>query len=209
MTAARLVSNPAEGHGLTQRITDPLFHSLANDEDVDAIPCVVLLRPVGHGSRNTANGRKQFVQFEVARLEPIHDEHDADQVRHMIQTAWDRRHSAQTLPLDWPSRNDEDQRRFLFGLIDEWAAEEGKQPGEIAEAWRDHFGIDVGTTDTPAGYAPVDYRKADAHRLREFCLSVGVIADSAAEVAAEAATDQGDEPDDATVLEFSGTAAGD
>lgn len=196
MTAARLVSNPAEGHGLVSRLTDPLFHALANDEEVESIPCVVLLKPVGHGSRNTANGRKQFVQFEVARIEPISDEHDAEQVRHLIQTAWDRRHTVQTLPMDWPSRNDNEQRQFLFSLIDEWAAEENKTPGEVAEAWRDHFGIDHDAKDTPPGYAPVDYRKADAHKLREFCLSVGVLAD---DDVADTDDDNGvdDEPEEA------------
>jgi hypothetical protein len=178
MTAARLISNPAEGHGLTSRVTDPLYHALANDEDTgETIACVVLLKPVGHGSRNTANGRKQFVQFEVARIEPVTEAHDAEQVRHLIQSAWDRRHTVQTLPLDWPNRNDEEQRRFLFGLIDEWAADESKTPGEVGEAWRTYYGIEPDAKDTPAGYAPVDYRKADAHKLREFCLSVGVLAD--------------------------------
>lgn len=189
MTAARLVSNPAEGHGLIPRITDPLYYALANDEDSgETIPCVVLLKPVGHGSRNTANGRKQFVQFEVSRIEPITDDHNAEQVRYLIKTAWDRRHSGQALPMDWPSRTDQEQRDFLFGLIDEWAAEDGKTPGEVGEAWRDYFGIEPDAKDTPPGYAPVDYRKADAHKLREFCLSLGILADDDV-----AGTDEDDE----------------
>lgn len=195
MTAAKLITNPAEGHGLIPRITDPLYYALANDEDSgETIPCVVLLKPVGHGSRNTANGRKQFVQFEVARIEPVTDDYDAENVRHMLQAAWDRRHTVQTLPLDWPNRNDDEQRQFLFSLIDEWAEAEDKTPGEIGEAWREYFGIEPDAKDTPPGYAPVDYKKADAHKLREFCLSVGVLAD---DNVADTADDNGedDEPD--------------
>lgn len=184
-TAAKLTSKPPKSSGLTPPLNDALFNARAAGRPVDDLVVIGLLSPVGHGEEN---GNKS-VKLEWTRLEVIRAGSDASGVRDLITRAWEQRHSLIPLPLDFATRTDDDQRRFLLGAIDERAKEIDSTDTEVGAAWREYWGIDpsLKDKDSPAGYARPDWKKAAAHHLREFALSWGALADE---------TSGGDDEDD-------------
>lgn len=178
MTTARLKPAPADGHGLTPSVVDKVYNDLTAGKDPGTIVAIAVLKPVEHGEKLTAAGTTRWVRFEAAKVEPVHDSHDAEQLRWQIQQAWDVRHAGTMLPLDFDGRTEDEQRRFLLGQIeDDWAKDENLTPADIAERWRTTWGIEANTVPLDGSFPHPDYRKAAAHHLKEFCFQVGVIAD--------------------------------
>lgn len=177
MTVARLKPAPADGHGLTSTVVDAVYNDLTAGKDPGTIVALTVLKPVEHGEKLTAAGTVRWVRFEAAKVEPVTDGHDAEQVRWQIQQAWDARHSGTMLPLDFDGRSNDEQRRFLCSVLDEWAAEEGLTPSEVGERYRAQFGIDGDEVSPDGSFPHPDWQKAAPHHLREFALSTGALAD--------------------------------
>lgn len=176
-TKASLASAPPKSSGLTPSLNDALYAARAAGRPVEDLVVIGLLTPKGHAESDG----NQTVKLEWTRLEILRAGADASEVRELIAQAWEHRHSLVPLPMDFASQGEDDQRRFLLGVIDERATEIGLNETEVGAAWREHFGIDPDTKDkdTPAGWARPDYKKANPHHLREFALAWGALADEA------------------------------
>lgn len=212
MTKAKLVTNPAEGHGLTQRITDPHFSALTKGEPIGLIPALVLLKPHGYGGNVTANGEHRHVSYEVAKLEPILEPGDRTDAMWKVQALYEARTSTgsqRPLPIGLAG---EERRLFLIERIEDWAARNEITGGELEQQWREHYGI--GTGDELYGI-PGDYGKAAVNHLLQFALEVGaekLAADDDDEEPRLLGDDELDTPDDEPAAsdeaEESDTAAG-
>lgn len=170
MTQAKLVPSPAEGHGLTDRITDPLFAAYLKGDRTDLIPALVLLKVHGAGGNDTANGRHQFVRFEATRCEPIPVEDRTDALW-QIQALYEARTSTGTqrpLPIGLPN---EERRQFLMERIEQWATDNGVSGADLEQQWRAEFGI--GDVDGADYGTPADYRHASVQKLLQFALECG------------------------------------
>jgi hypothetical protein len=206
LTTAKLVTSPAEGHGLTSKLTDRLYHELANGRKVGSIIAVVELKPVGLGQRETAKGRHQHVAFEAAHLEPVADANQANDLRYLLQALYEARTSTgeqRALPLGLGG--DEERRQALMERMEDWAKDQGMSGAQLEARWRENFGAD---TDADWSWGdqgvPGDYRKATVAHLTSFCYSQGVLSldeplphEDREDDDEEPGTD--DEPDKATV----------
>jgi hypothetical protein len=174
MTSARLQSAPADGHGLTDKITDPLYHALATDQPTRPLVAVVVLDPVEHGGRKTAKGKHRLVKFEVTHLEPVHDVNQANELRYFIQSLYEARTSTgQQRPLFALGRDDEN-RLGVMEKLEDWAADEGHTGADLEQMWREHFGIGS-DADWNEGSVPGDYRKASLAHLLSFGYESGAL----------------------------------
>src|SRR4051794_33290837 len=173
MTTAKIKSKlPTDGHGLTHRLADAYFHARAKGEPSDDLIVVGRLSSIGHGEEKG----KPWVSFEFAALEIVAEDWERANVRDILTNASDKRHGGAQIPIDFDQRSDDDQRRFLLGLIeDDWAKEESLTPADVQERWRSFWGIEVESDD--GAFPRMDYRKAAAHHLKEFAFQVGVLAD--------------------------------
>jgi len=170
MTVAKLTPGLPDGSGVTSRLAEQLYEDLMAGKPIEHLVLVGLAKPVGYAERSTEKGKRRTVTLAFDRLEPVADSHDADTVRHLVVASYESRTSRpMTLPLDFGGRGDEEQRTTLLGLIDDWADEEGIEPGDLREKFQDHFG--------GSEYAPADLSKASVLQLREFSLTYGVIAE--------------------------------
>lgn len=210
MTTAKLVTSPAEGHGLTSKITDPLYSALANKRPTSPIVAVVVLKPVGLGQRETKGGSHQHVVFEATHLEPVADANQANELRYLVQALYEQRTSTgeqRTLPLGLGG--DEERRQALMERMEDWSAEQGLTSSELEAKWRETFG--AGSDDDWSWGdqgVPGDYRKASVAHLTSFCYSVGVLSLDARlphEDRDEAADDDGEDADTADVAETGGS----
>lgn len=174
MTLAKLKSKlPADGHGLNQRLADAYYQARAKGQPMDDLIVVGRLSGIGHGEEKG----KPWVSFEFQQLEVVAEDWERKNVVDILTNASDKRHGGAQLPLDFETRNADEQRRFLCDAIDEWASEEGFTPGEVGEQYRTHFGIDGDDVSPDGAFPHPDWQKAAPHHLREFALTVGAIAD--------------------------------
>jgi hypothetical protein len=192
VTTAKLKPAIADGHGLTPRIVDRIYDDLVAGRDPGTVIGLSEFKAVEHGEKSTANGTLRWVRFEVVKSEPFTDAHEADQARWQLKLSWDKRHGGTQLPMDFATQNDDDQRRHLLGLVDEWATEEGLTPTDVAERWRTQWGIDGEDAGTDGAFVHPDINKAAVHHVKEFAYMVGVLAD-----APETATTDEDDEDEA------------
>jgi hypothetical protein len=171
-TTAKLVTTPSEGHGLSDRLTGPLYQALTKGAPTDSIVALVLLEPVGCGQRKTAKGRHQHVVFDAVALEPILDSSEASNLMFRLQTLRDARNERagqRTLPGNWPGMVDEERRVQALEQLEDWADGNGISLTELGAMWRDHWEIGDGE-EKSFGNDGVhgDYRKAGWQQLLEF-----------------------------------------
>jgi hypothetical protein len=173
MTTAKLVTSPGEGHGLTDKLTNPLYQALTKGAKVEPIVALVLLEPVGCGQRKTAQGRHQHVVFDAVALEPILDSARAGELLfqlHALRDARTERAGQRTLPGNWPGMADEEKRQKAIEQIEDWADGNGLAvPSDLTAMWRDYWEIGEGQ-DRSFGNDGVhgDYRKAGWQQLLDF-----------------------------------------
>lgn len=179
MTTAKLVGAPAQGHGLTQAITDKHFAMAVKGEPVPMLPCVVMLKQVGFDEKETAQGKHRSVRYEVSKIEPILDANAASEVQLMALALYKQRTTPDgeqsMLPISFPGQQDEEKRRWLMEQMESWADDQGMPIADLEQAWRDKFG--VGDPETNLYSVPGDYRLASVNFLSQFCFDEGVIAD--------------------------------
>lgn len=196
MTTAKLVVSPAEGHGLTDRITDPTYHALVTGQKTETIVAVVVLEAVGTGQRKTKQGTHRHVQYEAVRLEPVGDANQANELRYLVQALYEQRTSTgeqKTLPL--ALGGDREKQLALIERIEDWSASEGLTGGELDARWREEFGIGPDQDWSLGDHGiPGDYRKAGYPFLLEFAGKVGAV--STGDKAAADDADLDDEDDD-------------
>lgn len=177
MTTAKLVTAPSEGHGLTQKITDPTYSALANGKPARPLIAIVELKPVGLGQRETARGRHQHVVYEATHLEPVIDIHQANELRYHLQALYEARTATGSQrPLPLALGRDDEKRLALMERMETWASEHELTAAELEDRWRENFG--AGTDDDWSfgdQGVPGDYRKASLAHLTSFCYSTGVL----------------------------------
>lgn len=196
MTAARVLGTPADGHGLVDKLTDPLYHALSNDQPAKPIVALVILDPVQHGGRKTAKGKHRFVSFEITHLEPVLNPNQANEVRWNIQALYEQRTSNGTQrAIPGLDASEKEKCLSLMERIEDWAKEQGYTGGDLDTAWRTNFG--AGTDDEWSfgdQGVPGDYRKATFAQLLSFAYSVGVLSTDGP-LPHEDREDDGDEDD--------------
>jgi hypothetical protein len=208
LTSARILSTPGDGHGLTDRITDALYHALSNDQPAKPIVALVILDPVQHGGRKTAKGKHRFVSFEVTHLEPVLDANQANEVRWNIQSLYEARTTTGTQrPLPGLDATEKEKQLALMERIEDWAKQEGISGGDLDAKWRENFGIEPGAEWSFGDQGvPGDYRKASHAYLLQFAYDVGVLSTEtplpheereALDDEDDDASDEGAEPDTA------------
>lgn len=172
MTTAKLVTTPGEGHGLTDKITNPLYQALTKGAPTEPIVALVLLDPVGCGQRKTAKGRHQHVVLDAVALEPILDTARATDLLfelHRLRDARNERAGQRTLPGNWPGMEDEEKRVGAIEQLEDWADGNGVSLTQLGAMWRDHWEIGEGQ-EKSFGNDGVhgDYRKAGWAQLIDF-----------------------------------------
>lgn len=173
MTQAKIAPSPAEGHGLTERITQPHYSAYTKGEPIDMVPALVLLKVSGHGGHDTANGRVNTVKYELAKVEPFLEAGDRENALWQIQSMYEARTSTgaqRPLPLGLPN---EERRQFLMERMEAWADERGITGAELDARWREEFGIgpDEDWSYGDSG-VPADYRRASVAHLLQFADTV-------------------------------------
>jgi len=182
MTEAKLVTSPAQGHGLTSRITDTHFAAAAAGKPVPHIVGLCILKQVGFGESDTASGKHRTVKYEAIKLEPLLDAEQAANARLMIQAAYEARTSSGdqgVLPLSFPGQMDEENRKALMERIETWAEANDITGAELEERWRSYWSIGAGEEYSFGDRGvPAEYRKSPAAWLGEFAFECGAIKES-------------------------------
>lgn len=172
MTTAKLVQAPAEGHGVTDTITDALYQALVGGKPTRPIIGLVLLEPIGTSQRKTAQGLHRSVTFEAVKLEPVHDSGQAGELMWLLQALYEQRTSTgeqRALPLGIPGIEVEEKRQESMERIEAWSTEQEMTGGDLDTAWREHFGIGPDQDFSYGDHGvPGDYRKAGLQQLLEF-----------------------------------------
>lgn len=171
MTQTKLAPSPAEGHGMTDRITDLHYSAYSKGEPIEVVPAMVLLKVCGNGGHDTANGRVNTVRYEITRLEPITEPNDRTDALWQIQALYEARTSTgsqRPLPLGLPN---EERRQFLMERIEDWAKDNEINGTDLEAMWRAEFGI--GDVDGADYGTPADYRHASVQKLLQFALECG------------------------------------
>lgn len=140
MTEAKFTRNAPQDSGLISNITDIDFRAVTTGRPAELRAARVLLQAVGHGGGKTKDGARHHVVYEIVRLEPASDQHDADNITWEISHAYETRTSRgtqQTLPmLNSPA----EQRESLLDAIKEWASEQDVPTKDLDVRWLDLFG---------------------------------------------------------------------
>lgn len=139
MTAAKLVTNPPEACGLVPQMVQGHYNDLVRGKPGELIAAMCMLQPVGQKSRRTKDGWKTEVVYEIVRLEPARDSHEADNLAWEISRAYESRTSGsaqELLPLNSPS----EQRDSLIEALFEWASEKDLAQADLDARWVDYFG---------------------------------------------------------------------
>lgn len=172
MTAARLLTAPSEGHGLTNGQTDQLYQQLVDGKPTRPILALVLLDPVATAQRKTAKGLHRSVTFEAARVEPVLDSNQAGELMWLLQKLYEQRTSTgeqRTLPLGGIGGDVEEKRQAAMERMEDWADEQGLIADDLEAKWRQHFGIDPDKDFSYGDHGvPGDYRNAGLQQLLEF-----------------------------------------
>jgi len=141
VTVAKLVQNPPQGSGLVPMLVDEHYEELVRGRPGKLIAAQVLLQAVGTSQRRTKDGIHRTVTYEVVRLEPVRDTHDADNVAWEITRSYELRttpHGTQTeLPL---ANSPAEKRESLIEALFEWASENDVSQADLDLRWVDYFG---------------------------------------------------------------------
>lgn len=140
MTTAKFVVNPPEGSGLVPSLVDRHYQELVRGKPGELVAARVLLQPVGQHSRRTKDGWRTGVTYEVVRLEPARDSHEADNITWEISRDYETRTSVggqQTLPM---ANSPSEQREKHLEALWEWASEKDIPRADLDERWTSYFG---------------------------------------------------------------------
>jgi hypothetical protein len=140
MTEAKFTRNAPQGCGLVSSITDRDFRNVTSGQPTELIAARVLLQAVGHGGGKTKDGARHHVVYEIVRLEPATDQHDADDLTWEISHAYEARTGRgdqTTLPL---VNSPGEQRESLIEAIKEWAGDNDVAMKDLDERWVLLFG---------------------------------------------------------------------
>lgn len=140
MTDAKFTRNAPSGCGLTSSITDRDFRAVTTGEPARLIPARCLLQAVGHGGGKTKDGAKHHVVYEIVRLEPASDAHDADNLTWEIAHSYEARtyRGGQTeLPL---ANSPTERKSSLLEAIADWQKKQELSTKELDEKWLLLFG---------------------------------------------------------------------
>lgn len=178
MTTAKLVTTPAQGHGLTQKITDQHFAMAVKGEPVPLLAGIVMLKQVGFDEKETAQGKHRSIRYEVLKLEPILDRNQGAELQFMLEALFKARTKPDgeqsKLPITFPGQQDDEKRAATMEAIEGYADDRDIPIADIEQQWRDHFGI--GTDPEANLYGiPGDYRKAAFAHLSEFAFAIGAL----------------------------------
>lgn len=171
MTSARIISAPADGHGLTTGLLDRIYGQLQRGESAGHVVALVVLDPVGLGQRKKAKGFQRHVQLEIIRAEVVPADQEQE-TRLRIEDAYQARTSRGSvmhLPLGYAADEKEEQRLELREQIEKWADANGYTGAQIEERWVDYFAVGQGS-DVSA-----DWSKGSARLLMEFGASLGAL----------------------------------
>jgi hypothetical protein len=140
LTAAKLVTNPPEACGLVPSIIDRHYQDLVRGKPGELLAARCLLQPVGQKSRRTKDGWKTEVVYELVRLEPARDSHEADNIAWEISRDYENRTSGssqEALPL---VNSPAEQRESLLEALREWASEQDISRDDLDERWLSYYG---------------------------------------------------------------------
>jgi hypothetical protein len=199
MTSPKLVQSPPQGSGLVPSIVEGHFEDLLHGKPGEHVVVAAILQPVGISQRRTKEGVHRTTTYEVVRLEPMRDSHDADHVSWLITRAHDLRHegSQMALPI---SNSPAEARANLLAAIEEWAKDENVSQEQLDERWLAYFGgPEHASTDK------VD--KGSLVQIQEFAGHVGAIVGPYADGSTDAAPAEGGEGDDESGAEGDDEAA--
>jgi hypothetical protein len=171
VTTARLVQNPPDGCGLLPQLVEQHYQDLVRGKPGELIAAEVLLQPVGHSGRRLKTGSKNSVLYEIVRLEPARDRHEADNIAWNISRSYEARTSTsngqQTLPL---ANSPAEQRESLIEACFEWASENDVSQEDLDARFTDHFG------GREHGHAET-VRAGGLVQLMEFARYIGAVKD--------------------------------
>lgn len=187
MSTPKLVTNPPQGSGLIPSLVDQHWEDLVRGKTGELVPVVALLQPVRQGSHRTKDGIHRTVTYEVVRLEPVHDQHDADQVAWQVTHAYEQRTGRSNGQQQTLFAGPAEQRDGLIRDLFEWASEEGVQEAELNERWLQYFGgAEHAASATP--------RAGSLVQLMEFGRYCGAIVDEPLKAAGGSEPDEDAEP---------------
>lgn len=172
MTTAKLLTTPGEGHGLVDKLTNPIYQALTAGKPTEPIVAIVLLDPVGCGQRKTAQGRHQHVVLDAVALEPILNSTRASELLyelHELRDARNERAGQRTLPGNWPGMQDKERQVQALEQMEDWADGNGVSLTQLGAMWRDYWEIGEGEESSFGNQGVLgDYRKAGWQQLLEF-----------------------------------------
>lgn len=140
MTAAKLVTNPPQGSGLVPSLVDGHWEDLVRGRPGELVAVVALLQPVGTGQRRTKDGIHRTVTYEAVRLEPVLDQHEADQIAWQVTHAYEQRTSGSSQQPSLFTAGPAEQRERLVNDLHDWAQEEDVSLTDLDERWLSYFG---------------------------------------------------------------------
>lgn len=170
MTVPKLVTNPPEGCGLLPQMVQGHYDDLVRGKPGELIAAECLLQPVGQKSRRTKDGWKTEVVYELVRLEPARDSHEADNIAWNITRAYEARTSGssqQELPL---SNSPEEQRQSLLEALREWSDDQNLEDGDLNGRWLSYFGEEHAASAT--------VKNGSLLQLMEFARYIGAVEDA-------------------------------
>lgn len=169
MPSPKFVPNPPDGSGLIGQLVEQDYQDLVRGKPAELRVARVMFQAVGTSLRKTKDGIKTTTVYEVVRLEPCRDQHDADTVTWEIGRSYEGRTSGgsqEMLPLNSPA----EQRESLIEALFEWAGEQDVSQTDLDERWTSYFGGRVHA-------ASETVRAGALVQLLEFARYVGAVDD--------------------------------
>ncbi|MDP9168273.1 MAG: hypothetical protein M3O32_19750, partial [Actinomycetota bacterium] len=171
MTAPKFVANPPQGSGLVPSLVDKHYEDLLRGRAGELIPAMCLLQPVGLSQRRTKDGVHRTVTYEVVRLEPVRDPHEADQTVWEVTRLYERRTTPDGAQTSLALHNSPaEQREGLIEALRDWSSEHDIAAADLDAKWLSHFG-------GPQYAASATVQAGSLLQLMEFARVVGAVKD--------------------------------
>ncbi len=170
MTTAKLVSSPPQGSGLVPSVVDGDYEDLVRGRPGRLIAARILMQAVGTSQRRTKEGVHRTVTYELVRLEPVRDKHEADNVTWEISHEYEGRTSRGSHSQPSLFNSPAEQRESLVEAIREWASDNDRPMAEVDAQFLDHFG-------GPEHQAAATIQAGSLIHLMEFARFVGAVED--------------------------------
>lgn len=161
MIEARLSAHLPSQHGVGEELLDEHFDATIQELPRGHVAVVALLQPKDAGTVQTADGPKRWVKYEIVRLE-VPAGADSHRARDLILSGHAHRVGGDVLPLDFTTRQEDDQKALLLERAFDWAE---RREVDLNESW-------WGRYDQQHVPAP---RNASYQQLRDFCIDEGIL----------------------------------